>query len=54
MAIVRLDEENTLDKNLEWRSPSLISVPIENITLGLGKLGSMFDGPGQPAVFDGE
>ena len=54
MGIVRVEEENMLETKLEWHSPSVISVGIEDITLGLGKLGSMFDGPGQPTVFDGE
>lgn len=51
MTVVYQGEKNTHDDKIEWHAPSLISVDIEEITLGLGKLGSSFDGPGMPNEF---
>lgn len=52
MATVWTDDETAEGVQCEWHRPTLTTSVIEEITLG--KLGSQFDGPAQPAAFDGE
>lgn len=52
MATVWTDDETAEGAQCEWHRPTLTTSVIEEITLG--KLGSQFDGPAQPASFDGE
>lgn len=52
MPTVQINDQIAQDTQREWHRPTLVSHAIEETTLG--KIGSQFDGPAMPAVFDGE
>jgi hypothetical protein len=52
MPMVQINDEIAHDAQREWYRPTLVTHAIEETTLG--KVGSQFDGPAMPAVFDGE